>query len=103
MENILETLSGVVTPRIIEAIVYLILVVILGTRSNDARTTTGARQPPKPGDESGTGCPKAGITIINNVNCCTRHTRSRAAVRRRGGRSARRRPLRCRNADQNEA
>ena len=103
MENILETLSGVVTPRIIEAIVYLILVVILGTRSNDARTTTGARQPPKPGDESGTGCPKAGITIINNMNCCTRHARSRAAVRRRGGRSARRRLLRRRNADQNEA
>ena len=103
MENILETLSGVVTPRIIEAIVYLILVVILGTRSNDARTTTGARQPPKPGDESGKGCPKAGITIINNMNCCTRHTRSRAAVRRRGGRSVRRRLSRRRNADQNEA
>ena len=100
---LLEILSSLLNPWAIEAIVYLILAVILGTRSNDARTTTGARQPPKPGDESGTGCPKAGITIINNMNCCTRHTRSKAAVRRRGGRSARRRPLRRRNADQNEA
>ena len=95
---LLEILSTLLNPRTIEAIAYVIVIYILVTRSK-----TITRQPTELGDEAGAGSPKAGITIINNMNCCARHTRSRATAGRRRGRSARRRPLRRRNADQDEA
>ena len=95
MGNIFETLSSAVTPEgVAAAAFHLFLIVTLYAYSK-----MEARRSSTPGRDY----PQAGVTIINNAHCCCepRHRR-RKTVRRRRGRLARRRPLRCQNADQNE-
>ena len=101
MEVLLELLSGLLTQRVIESTVYVSLLLVIFIL--DRLSRIGTRPPPNPGGASGTDCPKAGVTIINNTPCCAGCTHSREMVRRRRSKSARRRPLRCQNADQNEA